>query len=140
MNEPRLIKRELHYAILTARSGEEFYYHEEKPEQDCYAVMLHQAPAFPGQSHEECTQFSVLCCGKYITLETSPSESKWGWIELNADTRNLIGSDLLEMNAEPGRWYYLTVSGGFALQKIGIKEAEIFSRHLVEALKNGGRL
>lgn len=76
--------------------------------------MLHPSPSFPGATHAICLPFSVLCCGKYVTLESSPNEAKWGWVELNPDTRNVIGQDLMDMNAEPGRWYFVTVSGGFA--------------------------
>lgn len=124
-DKPRILEHHLRYPMLTARNSEQFYYHNEMPPQDCYAVMLQPTPAMPGQPHEECSLFSVLCCGKYITLDTSPNESKWGWVELGADTRVLIGDDLLEMNAEPGRWYYLTLSGGFAVQQEGAADVSI---------------
>lgn len=101
-------------ATLTFRPGERFFIMDFVPDQDaCYAVMLLETPAFPGKQHEESHNLSVLAAAKYPTTNgKSGDEPRWGWIQLDGETKDMIGNMLIEIKALPGQWYYMLIEGG----------------------------
>lgn len=101
-------------AFLAVRPGEMLHFSEERYDQESgYAVMLIETPAFPGQAHPESSHRSVLCAGWYTTEEGVLGDTPaWGWVHLEANTKELIGHGLESIRAIPGQWYYLLLSGG----------------------------
>ena len=101
-------------AFLALRPGEIVHLAETMIDQSgSYAVMLHETPALPGKQHIESLNLTVLCAGWYSTeYGASGNEKRWGWVHLEADTKEMIGNALQSIDAIPGQWYYLYISGG----------------------------
>jgi hypothetical protein len=81
-------------------------------QESCYAVMLLATPALPGDTHKSngSHPLAVLCAAWHDTTEHGYA---WGWVHLEANTKELIGYHLENnMEAEVGKWYYMLVSGG----------------------------
>ena len=93
------------------RVGERAGYSEQEPEllpEQYYAVALIETPGPPGDAHPESRGFAVIAMQRYRAVEgQKPGEILWGWVHITADTKKLIGLDLLENEATPGIWYYL---------------------------------
>ena len=99
---------------LALRPGEWSEYLENEPElapHQYYAVALVETPDAPGEAHPECGSLAVIAMQRYRCIAGERAgETLWGWIHLVPDTKCLIGSDLVEGGALPGRWYYLIPS------------------------------
>lgn len=99
-------------AYLAIRAGEYRQYFEE-----ClsvvpqgvyiYRVALVETPSLPDDHHEICKNLTVICSQQYPTVDEPEA---WGWIQLEPETKELIGNDLLNGGARPGVWYYMTLS------------------------------
>jgi hypothetical protein len=117
-------------AFLAMRPGEMFHLSERPYDQaGCYAVMLHETPLFPGSEHHpESKNFTVLCAGWYNTEEGELGEERaWGWVHLEASTKEIIGNGLENIHAVPGKWYYMLTSGALGNRppehfKVGVND------------------
>lgn len=103
--------RLIEHNVLSIRAGEQTVYHNEIPDaKRVYAVALIKVPAFPDDAHPESNSLSVICSERYTAAEGQVNDKPlWGWVHLTPDAKNLIGSDLVESNAEIGKWYYLVL-------------------------------
>ena len=107
-------------ATLTVQIGQQFHIFPYSPDQaGDYAVMLLETPDFPGIGHEESHNLTVLCAAQYATTYgKSGSEERWGWVHLDAETKAMIGQALGRINATPGKWYYMLVTGGYGHRSV----------------------
>lgn len=114
--------REMHRVIETAelafRPGETRKYYtrdmlrkEDLERPGMFAVMIVEVPNFPGDRHPESTNFAIVCAASYECVESErPGEYLWGWVHLTASTKEALGQDLLDIEAKPGKWYYLEMT------------------------------
>lgn len=78
-----------------------------------YAVMLLETPQFPGKQHVESQNMTVLCAAKYDTSHgESGDEPRWGWVHMEAATKEDIGRMLSRNGATTGKWYCLYIMQG----------------------------
>lgn len=101
-------------AFFAVRPGEVLHFSQTMQDQgDCYAVMLVETPSFPGDGHIESAALSVVCAAPYNTeTGASGNASRWGWVHIEAATKELLGNALEHIGAIPGVWYFMYVSGG----------------------------
>jgi hypothetical protein len=97
--------------IFALRDHEKRSYFEVAPDNKLsYAVMLWNAPAFPGMNVTESQP--LLLCAAY-TLGAQPnSQNTWVWLHLDPYCYDLIREDLAGHRATPGQWYYMMLSDG----------------------------
>lgn len=121
-------EKAMQHPILAFRPGEQRVYAELPFDQDgCYAVMLLETPPLPmGFRHAESLCYTVLCAGQYSTVHHELKS--WGWVYLDFDTKEIIGTDMMEYAFEPGRWYYMIVTGG-----LGVRDQEYYNNLLTQA-------
>lgn len=107
-------------ANLSLRPGEQIHLMDFIPDQaPAYAVMLLETPGFPGIGHEESRGLSVLACGYYPTIEgKSGDQPRWGWVHLDAESKDMVGQALLKLNAQPGKWFYMLITGGIGHRSV----------------------
>lgn len=99
--------------LLALRPGEVMHFSEQRYDQsEAYVVMLCEVPAFPGASHPEAKNLSVICAGQYSTEDGELDGVAWGWVHLDPGTKELVGHGLEAIGAQPGKWYYMLLSGG----------------------------
>ena len=98
-------------ATLAFRPDEIRTYQAAEPDDayNMYAVCLAPTPEYPPRAAStRCVPLAVLCL-QFATWGHDMFPS-WGWIHIDADSKRLIGQDLEDNEAEPGKWYYMTLS------------------------------
>lgn len=97
--------------IFALRDHEKRSYFEAPPDNKLnYAVMLWDAPAFPGSATTGDNH--VLLCAAYTTAARAHSQNIWTWLHLDPYTYDTIRTDLAGHGATPGQWYYMVLSDG----------------------------
>ena len=69
-----------------------------------YAVALFEAPSLlvlGGQVSEKCWLLGTVAAG--LTVEG------WGWLNIEASTKDYIGAMLQELGARPGEWWEMVI-------------------------------
>ena len=67
-----------------------------------YAFALVPTPAFPGEAHPECSPYTIICAAPYRCTDSKRSgEILWGWVQLDSDTKDIIGETIEEEGIEP---------------------------------------
>ena len=74
-----------------------------------YCVALIEMPPVPREFelHDSCEQYAVACGGWFYANDEN--EKTFGWVHLEPDTKAYLGNMLMQVQAEPGRWYYLEI-------------------------------
>jgi hypothetical protein len=73
-----------------------------------YAVTLLDSPPWPeGDVSPQCKPFVVACI--QFAEWGSHMFPSWGWVHLDPDARAIIGEDLEEIGAPPGKWIYMII-------------------------------
>lgn len=99
------------YVVLAIRLGEQIEFSNQpfEGEEVSYAVALVETPSFPETHHPESDRLAVICAGKYSVNEgeLAGRGDFWGWVTLEAETKQFVGEALLEYGARPGDWVYM---------------------------------
>ncbi len=89
---------------LAIRDGETYGLREDRPNMtggQIFKAALIETIPLPGPQHPSSENFTAVVARKYV--------DGWGWVHLEAETKQVIAAMLKDNDFTPGVWYWLWV-------------------------------